>query len=101
MQTLTIVHLKAFEAKIIEVEAAHKETSMNSFEKDYKSCFNTFTNELNEDVFKTTRKESMKNEDRVMREGWEIVANLKIAIEECKKQIAITKALSYISIEIE
>ena len=96
MILLNATHLVAFTAKIEEIQTSYRAITAASFNEDYAACFDGQLNALNEVEFSTLRAASKKSEDALYESNYIKLKNLKVAIDECEKQIAIEAALSYL-----
>jgi len=96
MISLNATHLVAFTAKIEEIQSSYRAITDASFSEDYATCFDSQENALNEAEFSALRKIAKKSEDELHESNYLKIKNLKIAIEECERQIAIECALSYL-----
>ncbi len=97
MLSLTSKELAQFEAKVAEITKAQASILDASFNADYQACFNAETKELDAELFEATRAERFKVEELVREQNNIKLDNLNVAIAECKKQIAIAAAFSYIN----
>ena len=96
MISLNATHLVAFTAKIEEIQTFYRATTDASFNKDYEACFDGQVNALNEVDFSILRSISKEAEDALYESNYIKLKNLKVAVEECERQIAIQHALSYL-----
>ena len=101
MQVLTIKHLELFKAKIVSLQESINSCNDSSFDIDYAKCMQDGV--LNDEAFNIARKASRIASDENYFKTLIKIDNLKVAIVECEKQIAITEkqiaitsALSYL-----
>ena len=96
MTSLNATHLVAFTAKIEEIQSSYRATTDASFNKDYAACFDNQVNALNEVEFSILRTISKESEEALYESNYIKLKNLKVAVNECERQIAVECALSYL-----
>ena len=96
MTSLNATHLVAFTAKIEEIQSSYRATTDASFNKDYAACFDNQVNALNEVAFSILRHISKESEEALYESNYIKLKNLKVAVNECERQIAVECALSYL-----
>ena len=95
MTSLNATHLAAFTAKIEEIQTSYRAITDASFDKDYAACFDGQANVLNEVEFSILRAASKEAENALYESNYIKLKNLKVAVDECERQIPVTCTTIY------